>query len=650
VERDVHVGVLTAAGVEDPAVGEVYGLISDTPGGDTVVWGVVRASADGTERWTAGGWVPVPDGEDPVGAATLPLAGELLGDALDAAGKDCLLVLTAAAPKAWLPRRVGLTAAAGAVDGVYAAVSELDTTAVLNLVSINEGVAAARVDGEWVPDVEVLPHLLAAGVPLALVPPADVAGLLRAFDDHDAVFPVTAALDDLPADTEPNASGDAAPDFSDGVMVALPVDGATAEQLAVPGGLDPSEMHVTLAYLGTQDTVPLGMGELCDLVAEWAATQEPLSGEVSGPARFEGTANAENPVHVALADVPGLSEARNSLVDHLNGNGVPVDTQHGYSPHITRSYGDADVATDGVGGIPLSFGQVGVWHGADQQNIPFGGMLAAFNPAEKRDPTGKWTTGGGAAKQNQALEATRKTTGPHAAPTPKTVVHKPYVSPKSGGGGAGGGKGGAKKAAQAKKTALRQKIAGEEKQERDAETAAHRAALDAASKEQSVEQQRRIDYMRKYAAASPGDRKALAVAEQRRRLAWQTQHAESVSKETARHTAAMEKVAADKTRLDAELKKELAAVKASANDADSVVADAVATTRTPRQLERFWTTGPGGTAKIRWGEPHDYYRCLEQLGKYVHSSRQLHGQCANLHKIAIGVWPGREHGARGRHS
>jgi 2'-5' RNA ligase len=91
-------------------------------------------------------------------------------------------------------------------------------------------------------------------------------------------------------------------------------------------------MHVTLAYLGTQDDVPVDMDGLAELVAQWAADQQPLSGEVSGPATFEGTDNADNPVQVALADVPGLPEARQSLLDHLAGSGIEQQSEHSFTP------------------------------------------------------------------------------------------------------------------------------------------------------------------------------------------------------------------------------------------------------------------------------------------------------------------------------
>jgi hypothetical protein len=62
-----------------------------------------------------------------------------------------------------------------------------------------------------------------------------------------------------------------------------------------------------------------------------------------------------------------------------------------------------------------------------------------------------------------------------------------------------------------------------------------------------------------------------------------------------------------------------------------------------QRLRTYWTRGKGA-AKIRWGQPGDFNRCRKQLAKYVPNPNYLAGTCANLHKVALGVWPGREGG------
>ncbi len=67
------------------------------------------------------------------------------------------------------------------------------------------------------------------------------------------------------------------------------------------------------------------------------------------------------------------------------------------------------------------------------------------------------------------------------------------------------------------------------------------------------------------------------------------------------------------------------------------------------RIRRYWVRGEGA-AKIKWSVPGDFRRCLAQLRKYIANPEWLAGTCANLHKEAIGVWPGQENGGRRGHS
>lgn len=62
--------------------------------------------------------------------------------------------------------------------------------------------------------------------------------------------------------------------------------------------------------------------------------------------------------------------------------------------------------------------------------------------------------------------------------------------------------------------------------------------------------------------------------------------------------------------------------------------DAASTER----LMRYWSEGPGA-AKIQWGAPGDFDRCVVELGKYVNPGI-VKGLCSNLHKRATGARPG----------
>lgn len=53
------------------------------------------------------------------------------------------------------------------------------------------------------------------------------------------------------------------------------------------------------------------------------------------------------------------------------------------------------------------------------------------------------------------------------------------------------------------------------------------------------------------------------------------------------------------------------------------------------RLMTYWAEGEGA-AKLQWGVPGDYDRCIVELGKYV-SPGVVHGLCQNLHIRATGA-------------
>lgn len=63
------------------------------------------------------------------------------------------------------------------------------------------------------------------------------------------------------------------------------------------------------------------------------------------------------------------------------------------------------------------------------------------------------------------------------------------------------------------------------------------------------------------------------------------------------------------------------------------------------RLKEYWVHGEGA-AKIRWGEPGDFNRCVSHLGKYVVDPK---GLCNTYHEAALGVAPGQEHPGKKGH-
>lgn len=145
-----------------------------------------------------------------------------------------------------------------------------------------------------------------------------------------------------------------------GAMVALAVFDDLADRLAIPGARPPSELHVTLAFLGdATDLSDEQVALLIDTVGRFAAGSTPLAGNVSGVGRF--TAQDPNVVYASV-DLPALPEFRQALVAELERVGIPVSHHHGYTPHITLAFVAPDDPT-----MPI----------VDAVDVEFGWLLVA---------------------------------------------------------------------------------------------------------------------------------------------------------------------------------------------------------------------------------------------------------------------------------
>lgn len=156
-------------------------------------------------------------------------------------------------------------------------------------------------------------------------------------------------------------------DFSDHCMLALypPSDIATA--LALPSGLDPAEIHCTIAYTG--DAADVDIRDLTAAAIDAARKVSPFTAQVSGSARFTG---GENDVLVALVDAPGIEDLRAAVREALDVHGIDLPREHGYCAHLTRSY-VAQADPDPTGRLaPLGFlvGALSVVHGTTRIDIP----------------------------------------------------------------------------------------------------------------------------------------------------------------------------------------------------------------------------------------------------------------------------------------
>lgn len=117
-----------------------------------------------------------------------------------------------------------------------------------------------------------------------------------------------------------------------GCMVALKPSAELAAKLAVPGGVPPDKLHITLAYLGKDFHYH---GVVQRIVEEWAATTHPIHAIISGIGYFDNSADGGDRVTYASVDSDGMQKKRAELFSRLKWAGLNPSEKHGFTPHIT---------------------------------------------------------------------------------------------------------------------------------------------------------------------------------------------------------------------------------------------------------------------------------------------------------------------------
>lgn len=162
---------------------------------------------------------------------------------------------------------------------------------------------------------------------------------------------------------------------STGFLVSLWLDAATAEKLSLPSGESADSLHITLAYCGdTSEMTELAKARIIVAIEDAVRYQDKLEGRISGYGRFAATDSSDGQdVFYATPDIPRLVELRQSLVNRLWDLGVQVNTNHGFSPHITLAYLDSDAnnPVDAVPDLELKFNGVTIVDGLRRIDLPF---------------------------------------------------------------------------------------------------------------------------------------------------------------------------------------------------------------------------------------------------------------------------------------
>lgn len=129
-------------------------------------------------------------------------------------------------------------------------------------------------------------------------------------------------------------------DVEGGIMIAVVPPEDLAARLAIEDGEDPSQLHITLAYLGrTPEYTRDQLDHLPEMVAAWAEANEPLKATVQGAGTFVKAEEDGQHVLWASVDAPGLERLHVSLVDFLASRGYSPRGDHVFIPHMTLAYG-----------------------------------------------------------------------------------------------------------------------------------------------------------------------------------------------------------------------------------------------------------------------------------------------------------------------
>jgi 2'-5' RNA ligase len=113
------------------------------------------------------------------------------------------------------------------------------------------------------------------------------------------------------------------------------------------GGEDSSKMHITVIYFGRKSALgDDGIEAIKSIVQAIASSIPVIDGHISGLGRFAATDTSDGKdVIYASIDAPGLSSLRHQLVQACYTAGIPVKSDHDYTPHSTVAYVDQEMDT-----------------------------------------------------------------------------------------------------------------------------------------------------------------------------------------------------------------------------------------------------------------------------------------------------------------
>lgn len=127
-----------------------------------------------------------------------------------------------------------------------------------------------------------------------------------------------------------------------GIMVCLYLPREVAQAIAIPGGEDADDLHVTLAYVPGFGNRPEAVQRVVKAL-EWLGQDfAPIEGSIGGVGLFNASESSDGKdVLYASYNAPVLPVLRECVVNAIeHGAGLEVGRKHGFTPHITLKYQD----------------------------------------------------------------------------------------------------------------------------------------------------------------------------------------------------------------------------------------------------------------------------------------------------------------------
>ena len=158
-----------------------------------------------------------------------------------------------------------------------------------------------------------------------------------------------------------------------GVAVVLPLPQELAQALALAGGLPAEDLHLTIGMIGRRDEMTdVQLAEALLAVRDAGICCAPITATIGGIGRFMASdgSDAKDVVYLSV-DSPALLELRDEVEDALEARGLELQTDHGFTPHITLAYIDPGAAMplDSIEPQSVTFAVLALWAGPQRSVV-----------------------------------------------------------------------------------------------------------------------------------------------------------------------------------------------------------------------------------------------------------------------------------------